>query len=267
MAKKETKNEPKEVIEAVPEEVEKLEGEELNEPVILSPEIVEEVKEEVIIHEKPKLDAWAPKTKLGKAVKSGTEKNIDKILREGKKILEPEIVDFLLNLETELLLIGQAKGKFGGGKRRAWRQTQKKTQEGNIISFSAMAVVGDKNSHVGLGYGKASETLPAREKALRNAKLNLIKIERGFESPENEKDKSNPHTVPFKIKGKCGSARIIFWPAPRGTGLVAGDECKKILRLAGIKDIYSKTKGKTKTTINIAKACINALEKTTRLEL
>ena len=163
-----------------------------------------------------------------------------------------------------MLLVGQAKGKFGGGKRRAWRQTQKKTQEGNIITFSTMVAVGDKNGHVGIGYGKAKETLPAREKALRQAKLNVIKINRGFEDP-TDAAKNDPHTIPFKVEGKCGSVRITLFPAPRGTGLAVADECKKILRLAGIKDIYSRTKGQTRTTFNLAKACLDALIKTKKL--
>ena len=58
------------------------------------------------------------------------------------------------------------------------------------------------------------------------------------------------------------SIRIILTPAPQGTGLSIGDECKKILRLAGIKDIYGKTFGQTRTTINVAKACMSALNKT-----
>jgi len=205
-----------------------------------------------------RLDVWKPKTKLGKLVKEGKIKNIDEIL--GKyKILEQEIIDSLLKLKSDLLAIGQAKGKFGGGKRRAWRQTQRKTQEGNVMTFSCMVVVGNKDGYVGMGYGKAKETLPARAKALRKAKLNLIKIKRGcgsFDCICREK-----HSIPFKTKGRCGSSRIMLLPAPQGTGLVVGNECKKILKLAGIKDVYSKTFGQTKTTFNLAKACINALEK------
>ena len=53
-------------------------------------------------------------------------------------------------------------------------------------------------------------------------------------------------------------------PAPRGTGLVIGDEGKKILRLAGIKDVYAVTKGQTRTTFNLAKAIMDALNKTNR---
>ncbi|MDO8508414.1 MAG: 30S ribosomal protein S5 [Nanoarchaeota archaeon] len=256
MAEKETKNKPKDLIEAVPEEVENL--------VLDVPEIEKPVEKEKYESKKDTLSSWIPKTKLGISVKEGKEKDIDKILDKGKKILEPEIVDYLLSVESNLLLIGQAKGKFGGGKRRAWRQTQKKTKEGNILTFSTMVVVGDKNSHVGLGYGRAKETLPAREKALRHAKLSLTKIQRGFEDPADTA-KSDPHTVPFKVEGKCGSVRITLLPAPRGTGLAVADECKKILKLAGIKDVYSRATGQTRTTFNLARACMDALSKTNKM--
>ncbi len=261
MAEKETKNNLKDLIEPVPEEVEKektaieeIEGK-------LSYEEVKKEKEKEMLQQK--LGSWVPKTQLGKDVKSGKEKSIDNILSNRKKILESEIVDLLIKLEQDMLLVGQAKGKFGGGKRRAWRQTQKKTKEGNVLTFSAMAVVGDKNGHVGIGYGRSKETLPAREKAVRNAKLNIIKVERGcahFDCLCSE-----PHTIPFVIEGKAGSVRIRLRPAPQGTGLVAGDEVKKILRLAGIKDIYTETDGNVRTTINLAKACLDALRKTSEV--
>jgi small subunit ribosomal protein S5 len=205
------------------------------------------------------LAAWVPKTKIGKLVREKKATNIDEILRD-YKILEPEIVDSLLVVKSDLLAIGQAKGKFGGGKRRVWRQTQKKTKEGNVPTFSCMSVVGDGQGHIGLGIGKAKETLPARSKALRDAKLKIIKITRGCGSFDCSCKEE--HTVPFKVEGKCGSSRIILTPAPQGTGLVVGDECKKILRLAGIKDVYGKTFGQTRTTINLATACMKALKKT-----
>jgi len=264
MAEKETKNKPKDLVEATPEELSKAEE-------IIASEMAEAPQKRLSREEmaakrdeearERSISSWVPKTEVGKKVKSGEIKNIDEILDKGKKILEAEIVDSLLRLETDLLSIGQSKGKFGGGKRRAWRQTQKKTMEGNVTTFSCMAVVGDKKGHVGIGMGKSQETLPSRDKALRNAKLNLMKVERGFESPEFERDKSDPHTVPFKVTGRCGSVRVTLIPAPRGTGLVIGNECKKILRLAGVKDVYSKTSGQTRTTFNTGKACINALTK------
>src|SRR3989337_1818803 len=100
--------------------------------------------DEISREQKAKLTAvstWEPKTKLGQEVKDGKIKSIDEILDSDRKILEEQIVDFLLNLKADLISIGQAKGKFGGGKIRAWRQTQKKTKEGNIAVFSTMAVV------------------------------------------------------------------------------------------------------------------------------
>src|SRR3989344_206785 len=164
-------------------------------------ERTEPTREEIV-------DKWTPKTKIGKLVKAKEIKSIDELL-DHHKILESEIVDALLDLKKDLLMIGQMKGKFGGGK-RAWRkQTQKKTAEGNVTTFSIMA----------------------------------------------------------KVDGKCGSATVVLMPAPQGTGLVACDELKKILRLAGIKDVYSKTFGKTKTTTNLAKACLDALKKTSKIQM
>ncbi len=212
-----------------------------------------EKKEEII-------NSWVPKTKLGKEVKAKKIKSIDEILDSDKKILEPEIVDSLLNIKSDLISIGQSKGKFGGGKRRAWRQTQRKKKEGNVPTFSAFAVVGDEDGHIGIGVGKSRETLPARDKAIRKAKLNIIKITRGdgsFDSVGGGKT-----SIPFKVQGKAGSVRVTLVPAAPGTGLVAADQLKKVLKLAGIKDIYTKTSGRLRTSFNFVKACINALKQT-----
>tara|TARA_Y100000310_G_scaffold331791_1_gene406037 strand:- start:906 stop:1658 length:753 start_codon:yes stop_codon:yes gene_type:complete len=219
---------------------------------------IEKAREERLKEQQAKeLEDWKPVTALGKKVKAGKIKDIDEALK--LKILEPAIVDTLIKTREEILNIGQAKGKFGGGKRRAWRQTQRKTKEGNVATFSCMAVVGSPG-YVGLGYGRAKETLPARSKAVRKAKLNLEKIRlacASFDCTCGE-----PHTVPFIVEGKTGGARVKLMPAAQGTGLVAGDELKKILRVAGIRDVYSVTTGKKRTTLNMAKALIHALSKT-----
>ena len=215
--------------------------------------------------EKEKLAAWVPKTELGKEVKAGKIKDIQEIFDSGRKIMESEIVDLLLDLKVDLLDIGQAKGKFGGGKRRAWRQTQKKTMEGNILTFSVMAVVGDGKGHVGIGVGRAAETLPAKAKAIRQAKLNIQKIARGCGSFDDLS--TDLHSIPFTVTGKCSSVTVKLMPAPHGTGLVAGNQLKKILKAVGIQDVYSKSYGSTCTTINTAKACMDALEKLNRMDL
>tara|TARA_Y100000310_G_scaffold275670_1_gene292323 strand:+ start:2014 stop:2790 length:777 start_codon:yes stop_codon:yes gene_type:complete len=205
------------------------------------------------------ISEWIPKTELGKKVKAGEITDIDQVLDAGMKILEPQIVDILIpSLEYDLVTVGQSKGKFGGGKRSIWKQTQKKTSEGNKPKFSTIAIIGNKDGYVGLGRGKAKETVPAREKAIRNAKLGIIKLRRGCGSWEGV---PGSNSIPFEVEGRCGSVRLRLIPAPSGTGLVAHKEIQKILKFAGIKDVYSKTKGQTKTQINLVKACMEAFKK------
>lgn len=209
---------------------------------------------------------WEPKTELGKKVKSGEIKNFAEIRENGLKVMEPEIAEvLLLDLESDLLLIGQAKGKFGGGQRRIFKQTQKKTKEGNKPSFATYAVVGNKNGYVGLGYGKSKETVPAREKAMRNAKLSIMQIRRGCGSWECEC--KHPHSIPFEVSGSCGSVRLKLMPAPKGTGLCVEPECQKVLKLAGITDVWSKSLGQTKTKTNLIKACLDALHNLNKMKI
>jgi len=204
-------------------------------------------------------DAWHPKTSVGKKVKDGEITDIDQILENGVHFMEAEIVDALLpGMDSDLLMIGQAKGKFGGGKRRIFKQTQKKTPEGNKPKFSTYCVIGNRNGYVGLGHGKAKETVPAREKSLRNAKLNLIKVRRGCGSWAC--GCKTPHSIPFAVEGKVGSAYIKLMPAPKGAGLVTESEVQKILQFAGIKDVYSMTDGQTRTRMNLLKATMEALK-------
>jgi len=223
---------------------------------------VEEVGEAEVKIEAKSFDkgSWIPKTEIGKKIKSGEIRDIDYILDNGIRILEPEIVDILVpNLEKELLLVGQSKGKFGGGQKRVFKQTQKKTREGNKPNFATVAVVGNRDGYVGAGRGKSKETVPAREKSTRNAKLNIIKIRRGCGSWQC--GCKEPHSIPFEVEGKCGSVIIQLIPAPKGTGLCTEKETAKILRIAGIKDVWSRTYGKTTSKMNVVIACVKALKK------
>ncbi len=209
---------------------------------------------------------WVPRTRLGRAVKEGKIKSIDEILARGLKIPEPEIVDFFFpDLKTEFIFIGQAKGKFGGGKRRPMRRTQKKVREGARDKYTYLAVVGNGNGYVGIGKGSSRDPTLARKRAIENAKKNLIKVRRGC--GDWECGCGTEHSLPFKVVGKSGSVRIILKPAPLGTGLVIGDEGKKILRLAGIKDVWSMSFGQTRTRINYAYAIFDALKKTAQFKL
>ena len=212
----------------------------------------------MIKQQAPNLDLWNPKTELGEKVKNKEITNLGEILDNGIKILEPEIIDMLLpDLQTDLLEVGQSKGKFGGGKGSIWKQTQKKTSEGNTIKFSTFAIVGNKDGFIGVGFAGAKETVPARSKAIRQAKLNIIKIRRACGSWDC--DCKKPHSIPFKVLGKSGSCEVILMPAPRGTGIKAEKKCRKIIALSGIDDVYTKTKGHTATKLNLFKACFNAL--------
>ncbi len=208
---------------------------------------------------------WKPTTALGKKVNEGQITDIADIFDQGMKIMEARIVDALLpNLTEDLLLIGQAKGKFGGGQRRIFRQTQKKTCEGNKIKFTTCALVGNHNGYVGIGLGKSKETVPARDKSKRSARLNVIRIRRGCGSWQC--DCRQPHSIPFTVTGKCGSSVITLMPAPKGKGLCIEKECSKVLAAAGIRDIWSKTKGQTKTKLNLVMALIDALKKLSEMK-
>jgi small subunit ribosomal protein S5 len=227
-------------------------------------DVLTEIPEEEAIEAKKDgvdVTAWQPKTSIGKKVKAGEITDIDQILDKGQKVMEETIVDVLLpGMQNDLLMIGQAKGKFGGGQKRVFKQTQQKTPEGNKPSFQCVAIIGNSNGYVGVGRGKAKDTVPAREKALRNAKLSVFKIARGCGSWEC--GCKTPHSIPFAVLGKCGSIRIKLMPAPKGKGLVMEQEAAKILRLAGVKDVWSKTWGcSTRTTTNLISAVVDALKK------
>jgi small subunit ribosomal protein S5 len=125
--------------------------------------------------------------------------------------------------------------------------------------MSAFVVVGNEDGLVGIGKGSAVEARDAVAKAIQRAKLNLIKVKRGCGSWEC--GCGEPHSIQFKTKGKCGSVRVELLPAPKGVGLVADNESKKILRLAGIKDVWVKTFGNTASRINLISAIYDALKK------
>ncbi|MFP3401953.1 MAG: 30S ribosomal protein S5 [Acidilobus sp.] len=194
----------------------------------------------------PQAEEWVPKTKVGQFVKEGKIASIDEIFRRNLPILEPEIVDVLLpNLQMEVLDISHV---------------QKMTDAGRVTRFRAVVVVGNRDGYVGLGKGKARQLREALDKAVRNAKLNITPVRRGCGSWECTC--GEPHSVPFTVEGKSGSVRIVLKPAPKGTGLVAGNVAKVVLSLAGIRDVWSQSYGETRTTYNFARAVYMALRNT-----
>ena len=189
------------------------------------------------------LEEWIPRTKLGIEVQERRITSIDEIFQRGIPIKEYEIVDTLLpNLVDEVVEINL---------------TQKMNSAGRQRRFQATIVVGNKNGYVGIGQAKLREIGPAIRQAILLAKLNIAPVRRSCGSWECRCAYS--HSVPFKTAGKTGSVKVELIPAPRGTGLVAGNVAKQILSLAGIADIWTKTKGDTRTTANYAKATYEAL--------
>jgi small subunit ribosomal protein S5 len=112
--------------------------------------------------------------------------------------------------------------------------------------------------------GESDDTRAAIDDANRRAKLNLIEVPRGNGSWEDQGD--NTTSLPLAVEGKSGSVTVEIKPAPRGTGLAASDEVKKILKLAGIENAYVRSRGTTRTRENLIKATFNALEKVREYE-
>jgi len=134
---------------------------------------------------------------------------------------------------------------------------QRMTDSGRRVRFNVMACVGNRDGYVGLGMAKAKEVATAIRKAITAAKLNLIAVQRGNGSWESS---AGPGTsIPFKTQGRSASTRVTLMPAAKGKGLVIGQTGKRVLDLAGITDVLSRTKGQTRTTINYAAATFNAL--------
>ncbi len=227
-------------------------------PAVIAPKEVPQAPEKVA--EDDRRLNWVPKTILGKQVLEGKIKSIDDILFAGKKIIEPGIVDYLVpNLQSELLLIGGRKGKGGGKQRIPVRITAKMHRSGRRFRTSSMIVVGNGDGLVGAGRASSSEPRIAMEKGLNKAKVSIIRIRRGC--GDWECSCGTEHSILFKTKGKSGSVRVELMPAPKGVGLVADNESKKILKLAGVKDIWVKTFGNTANRINLIFAVFDALKK------
>ncbi len=186
---------------------------------------------------------WVPRTRLGKLVYEGQVTTFDEAIMSGLPIKESQLVDVLVpGLEDEVLDINMV---------------QRMTDSGRRVKFRTTVIVGNRDGYIGLGEGKDVQVGMAIKKGIANAKLNLLKVNRGCGSWEC--GCGLPHTVPFEVTGEAGSVRIMLIPAPRGLGIAAGDTAKKVMDMAGIKDIWTRTSGSTRTTLNFAKATYNAL--------
>lgn len=208
------------------------------------------------------LNSWLPKTELGKAVMNGQITSMDEVFKSGKKIKEPEIVEKLLNLQTDIIFIGGSPGKGGGIRRTPTRRTARMHRSGRRYKISAVVAVGNGDGYFGLGKSEAIENRDAINKATENAKLNIIPVKRGCGSWQCGCGES--HSIPFSVTGKSGSVKVVLLPSPKGVGLAVGDEAKKIMKLAGIKDLWAKSFGRTKTRVNYSLALFDAFKKLNR---
>ena len=117
---------------------------------------------------------------------------------------------------------------------------------GRRFRFSSLAAIGDGKGQVGLGYGKANEVISAISKSKENAKKNMFRV------PVIN------GTIPHKIEGKFGAAKVMLKPASPGTGIIAGGAVRALIEQAGITDVLTKRYGSTNIN-NIVRAVEVAL--------
>jgi small subunit ribosomal protein S5 len=120
---------------------------------------------------------------------------------------------------------------------------------GRRLRFRVTVAIGDKKGRVGIGIGKASEVIIGIQKAVARAKADLITV------PITSGD-----TIPHSVRSKYKAAEMLIMPASPGTGVIAGGSLRKILHLAGVKNVLSKNLGSRNTLVG-AQASIRALKK------
>jgi small subunit ribosomal protein S5 len=197
------------------------------------------------------LSRWVPRTDLGRKVKNGEITSLHDVIALSIPIKEVEVVDKLITeMSEEIINVGRV---------------QRVTDSGRRMRFRVVMAVGNKNGYVGVGEATGKEAGPTIRKAIARAKMNIKEVKRGCGSWECAC--KTPHTVPFKVTGAEGSVRVSLSPAPKGTGLVSGEIAKKILSLAGMKDVWVHTEGHPRTSINFAHAVVDALVNTNAVRI
>ncbi len=117
---------------------------------------------------------------------------------------------------------------------------------GRQFGFSALTVVGDGNGKVGMGYGKAREVPLAIQKAMEQARKNMVEVS------------LDEGTLHYEMKGSHGGAKVFMKPASEGTGIIAGGAMRAVFEVVGVKNVLAKCIG-SRNPINVVRATINAL--------
>ena len=155
-----------------------------------------------------------PCTKLGRLVRDGKIRSMEQVFLFSLPIKEYQITDLFMKdtLKDEVMQI---------------MPVQKQTSAGQRTRFKCVVAVGDYNGHIGMGTKCAKEVATAIRGGINAAKCAVVPVRRGYWGAKI----GQPHTVPIKLTGKCGSVRIRLVPAARGTGIVASPTSKKVLQM------------------------------------
>ncbi len=127
------------------------------------------------------------------------------------------------------------------------RRVTKVVKGGKKLSFRAIVIVGNKKGQVGMGVAKAAEVIIAIQKAVADARKNLVSVPI-FKT-----------TIPHMVTGRSGAGSVVLKPASQGTGVIAGGAVRAVLELSGIENILSKSLG-SKSPLNAANATLDALK-------
>jgi small subunit ribosomal protein S5 len=151
------------------------------------------------------------------------------------------------NVAEPFKLTGQEERPFEDTVVKIYR-CAKVVKGGRRFSFGALVVVGNRESVVGVGYGKANEVPLAVEKGIKDAKKSLYRV------PLLER------SIPHKVEGRYRATKVAMIPANPGTGVIAGSSVRAVLELAGVQDVLTKVYGST-CAKNVVKATLDGLFK------
>ena len=187
-------------------------------------------------------------------------------MEENKEILEQEVVETVETVEAAEVQEENKEDKKPQRKARRrkietvepveseWkeqvvqiRRVTKVVKGGKKLSFRAIVIVGNKKGQVGMGVAKAAEVIIAIQKAVADARKNLVTVPL-FNT-----------TIPHMITGRSGAGSVVLKPASKGTGVIAGGAVRAVLELSGVENILSKSLG-SKSPLNAANATLNALK-------